>query len=317
MLLEFNDDRTEGYISQPGAVEELLRRHNYWDSRPAHTPSQSKPGYVCSDLDSPPPGPEGDEDRAYMRDKPFREVTGDLMWIARVHRHDILHAVNACSRVANNPGKAHWHALCRIMRYLNYTRNYKLVYKRATAPHVHSYSDSDWAPNYGTYFDNYRSTSGAMHFVDGNPILWKSRRQDRVALSSCEAEFYSGASASKDTVYIDRLTKSLRPDCDLNTDMPVLFMDNKSAIQSALNAQDNEKQRHIDLRSHYLRDTCTREEISIQFVPGSMNPADAQTKALGNTKFHQFRKQGNLRNMPVTTVKPKHVTFDLDRNIRR
>ena len=99
--------------------------------------------------------------------------------------------------------------------------------------------------------------------------------------------------------------------------MPVLFMDNKSAIQSALNAQDNEKQRHIDLRSHYLRDTCTREEISVQFVPGSMNPADAQTKALGATKFHQFRKQGNLRNMHVTTVTPKHVTFDLDRNIRR
>ena len=45
--------------------------------------------------------------------------------------------------------------------------------------------------------------------------------------------------------------------------------------------------------------------------PGSMNPADAQTKALGNTKFHQFRKQGNLRYMPETTVEPKHVTFDL------
>ena len=72
-------------------------------------------------------------------------------------------------------------------------------------------------------------------------MLWKSRRQDRVALSSCEAEFYSGASASKDTVYIDRLTKSLRPDFDLNSDMLTLYMDNKSAIQAALNAQDNEK----------------------------------------------------------------------------
>ena len=170
---------------------------------------------------------------------------------------------------------------------------------------------------YGTYFDNYRSTSGAIHFVDGNPMLWKSRRQDRVALSSCEAEFYSGASASKDTVYIDRLTKSLRPDFDLNSDMPTLYMDNKSAIQAALNAQDNEKQRHIDLRSHYLRDTCTREEIDIQFVPGSLNPADAQTKALGATKFHQFRRQGNLRDMPETQAQPKHVHVQPDGNIRR
>ena len=153
--------------------------------------------------------------------------------------------------------------------------------------------------------------------MDGNPILWKSRRQDRPALSSCEAGFYSGASASKDTVYIDRLTKSLRPDFDLNSDMPTLYMDNKSAIQAALNAQDNEKQRHIDLRSHYLRDTCTREEIDIQFVPGSLNPADAQTKALGATKFHQFRRQGNLRDMPETQAQPKHVRFKPDGNIRR
>ena len=148
-------------------------------------------------------------------------------------------------------------------------------------------------------------------------MLWKSRRQGRVALSSCEAEFYSGASASKDTVYIDRLTKSLRPDFDLNSDMPTLYMDNKSAIQAALNAQDNEKQRHIDLRSHYLRDTCTREEIDIQFVPGSLNPADAQTKALGATKFHQFRRQGNLRDMPETQAQPKHVHVQPDGNIRR
>ena len=91
----------------------------------------------------------------------------------------------------------------------------------------------------------------------------------------------------------------------------------RTIIQAALNAQDNEKQRHIDLRSHYLRDTCTREEINIQFVPGSLNPAGAQTKALGATKFHQFRRQGNLRDMPETQAQPKHVRFKPDGNIRR
>ena len=87
-----------------------------------------------------------------------------------------------------------------------------------------------------------------MHTVDGNPVLWKSRRQDRTAQSSCEAEFYSAASASKDAIFLDRLVKSLRPHHDRT--IPVLHMDNKSAIQSAINAQDNERQRHIDLRAH-------------------------------------------------------------------
>ena len=63
------------------------------------------------------------------------------------------------------------------------------------------------------------------------------------------------------------------------------------------------------------------DKTSFQFVPGSMNPTDAQTKVLGATKqipsVLPYNKQGNLRNIPATTVTPKHVMFDLDRNICR
>ena len=52
-------------------------------------------------------GPAGDADRAFMKDKPYREAIGDLLWIARVYRYDLQYAVNACSRVAGNPGPAH------------------------------------------------------------------------------------------------------------------------------------------------------------------------------------------------------------------
>ena len=123
-----------------------------------------------------------------------------------------------------------------------------------------------------------------------------------MAQSSCEAEYYAAASASKDLIFVDRIMQSLAPDV-LDHPTPVLFLDNKSAIFAATNAQDNEKQRHIDLRAHCIRDSVTRNDMKLQFIPGAENPADAQTKPLGDTKFHKFR---NFHQLVATRNSAQH-----------
>ena len=157
-------------------------------------------------------------------------------------------------------------------------------------PTVESYSDSDWAPNYGTKYNNYRSTTGNVTLVDGNPIHWRSRRQQRAALSSNEAEYYAAAEAAKDCIYISRISRSLAPD-QTKVKMPVLKLDSKTAVTCAKNPADNENQRHIDLRSHFLRECCARRDFDIVHIPGSQNPADTLTKSLGETKFAPYRTQ--------------------------
>ena len=92
---------------------------------------------------------------------------------------------------------------------------------------------------------------------------------------------------------MDRLMQSLSTDQTVHS-TPILFCDNKSAIQAAHNAQDNEQQRHIDIKAHFLRDTIIRKEIKLQFIPGTENPADAHTKPLGEPKFKIFREQHHL-----------------------
>ena len=257
---------------------------------------------LISTRDCPAEGSAGDADRAFMKDKPYREAIGDLLWIARVYRYDLQYAVNACSRVAGNPGPAHWHAVCKILRYLNHTKDLALVYRKHPLPQhadfskpntTLGYSDSDWAPNYGTWFDNYRSTSGKIVSRNQHALLWTSRRQERIAQSSCEAEYYAAAGTSKDLLFVDKIMQSLAPNVR-NHPTPVMYIDNKSAIHAATNAQDNEKQRHIDLRAHCIRDSVTRKDIELKFIPGTENPADAQTKPLGDTKFQKFRAFHNL-----------------------
>ena len=300
MNLTWSDDRSELRIDQPKNVYGILDKYNFRDSKSSYTPALSN--ILLSTMDSPADGPDGDADRAYMKDKPYRAAIGDLLWISRVYRYDITYAVNACARVANNPGPKHWEAVGKVMRYLNHTRDAQLVYRRngSAKLEINGYADSDWAPDYGTYFDNYRSTSGEIIDSNGHAVLWKSRRQDRVAQSSAEAEYYSAADASKDLIFVARIMQSIQPKHVHH--VPTLYLDNKSAIQCAQNAQDNEKQRHIDLRAHFLRDSVSRNDVSLGFISGATNPADNMTKPLGDAKFRQFRDVHNLE-LPVYSSK--------------
>ena len=148
-------------------------------------------------------------------------------------------------------------------------------------------------PDYGDEYDNYRSTTGNITNVAGNPIMWRSRRQDRLAVSVNEAEYYAAAEAAKDCVYINRMVRSLSPDQRLASH-PVLKMDSLTAKTCAENPSDNEKQRHIDLRAHYLRDCVTRGDFAIEHIPGSENPADQLTKSLPEATMSKFREFHHL-----------------------
>ena len=55
------------------------------------------------------------------------------------------------------------------------------------------YSDSDWAGDK----DTRHSVGGYIMYLAGVPILWKSKIQRTVSLSSAEAEYYALAEANK------------------------------------------------------------------------------------------------------------------------
>ena len=54
------------------------------------------------------------------------------------------------------------------------------------------YSDSDLAGD----VDSRKNTSGVIFFLGESPISWQSAKQKVVALSSCEAEYITAATAA-------------------------------------------------------------------------------------------------------------------------
>ena len=65
---------------------------------------------------------------------------------------------------------------------------------------LETFTDSDWSGAKG----HRRSTSAAVHMVNGNVVLASSRGQKSVSLSSAEAELNALASGAADGIYLRR-----------------------------------------------------------------------------------------------------------------
>ena len=107
------------------------------------------------------------------------------MYLSTCTRPDISFAVGMLGRYQSNPGMDHWKAAKKILRYLQGTKDYMLMYKRLDHLEVIGYSDSDYAG----CVDTRKSTFGYIFLLAGAAVSWKSAKQSVIATSTMEAEF--------------------------------------------------------------------------------------------------------------------------------
>lgn len=73
--------------------------------------------------------PATEKEYVYMKNKPYSEVLGSLMY-AQVGTHpDIAYAITSLSCFMLNPENPHWLALMHVIRYIKGTLSYKIRYK--------------------------------------------------------------------------------------------------------------------------------------------------------------------------------------------
>ena len=65
-----------------------------------------------------------------MRQVPYCEAVGSLMYAVVGTRPDIAYAVSYLARFMSNPGHMHWEAVKRVIRYLKGTKDAKLILGR-------------------------------------------------------------------------------------------------------------------------------------------------------------------------------------------
>ncbi|KAL6311037.1 hypothetical protein AAG906_015922 [Vitis piasezkii] len=72
--------------------------------------------------------PKNDLEREQMKNIPYASAVGSLMYAQVCTRPDIAFAVGMLGRYQSNPGIDHWKAAKKVMRYLQGTKDYKLMY---------------------------------------------------------------------------------------------------------------------------------------------------------------------------------------------
>ena len=278
MNISWGPDNSWVRIDQPKFINNMLGEHGFAECRTQKTPAI--PGVLLSTLDSPADDESGDADRSAMKGLPLRARVGSQLWLARTSRPDLSHSVGALTRVVSKPGKAHWDASSYLMRYVAGTKSLGLTFHRddSVLPGQFKptgYTDSDYAPDWGDKYMNYNSTTGWVFTLNGTAVSWRSRRQDRCAQSSSEAEWYAAADAAKEAEHLRLLM------LDLGNPIhgPIyLNADNQSAIKCSENTTNQEQQKHISVRSHFLRQQVRRGVLKLQWVPGADNWSDQFTK---------------------------------------
>ena len=99
-----NGSRAWARVSCPGAIDHHVTAANFDGCKTVSTPAVPKTSCMLSDC--PAPGKSGDAERAEVACFNYRARCGELLWISRVARPDISHAVNDLARVAHNRA---WH----------------------------------------------------------------------------------------------------------------------------------------------------------------------------------------------------------------
>ena len=209
----------------------------------------------------------------------MQERIGCLMYAATSTRPDIAFAVQYLCRCLQRPTPALIRETDHIFAYLARHPSCGLTYTRP-AERLHGYADASW--------ETAASTSGWVVQWQGAALHWGSRKQQCIALSTCEAEIIALSEGAKDMVYFRKLVAGL--DASEQGPSP-LSTDSQSARDVSYNPQHHDRMKHVQRRHFFVRDMVESFELEVPFVRTADNIADMFTKAMKNANdFHRLRR---------------------------
>jgi hypothetical protein len=136
--------------------------------------------------------------------------------------------------------------------------------------------------SYATDPSSRKSISGYSVFLEEARISMKSGQQKSVTLSTAEAELVSGTQCTQDMLFVMRVIESIGM---------TLQLDNKGAVDLAINWSIGGRTRHIEVRQYFLRDLKMLDSVVLtQWLSGSEMSSDLFTKNLARPLFEQHTK---------------------------
>ena len=293
-------------LLQTGLVAKVLNVANMSDCNGVSTPTGSAP--IGSDTDGVP----------FSEAWQYRTVIGMLMYLAANTRPDIAFAVHQAARFSHAPRQSHAIAVKRILRYLKETQDKGLIMTPTADQRVDCYVDSDFAGAFAVENPqdpiSVKSRTGYVILYRGSPLLWVSKMQTQVALSTMEAEYVALSQSMRDLIPIRQILEEIMTtvfrvtptiqyrslskafedvragSMPSSIDQSTVYEDNHACMKFARMAQLSPRTKHIGIPYHWFRSKVESLEIQIEPISTTKQLADQFTKGLSLVPFTTSRK---------------------------
>ena len=274
LAIEIERNRKEGKIilKQESYLNKMLEKFgiNGENVHKQYTPMVTRQVMNRQRRDEKKLKDERDVERS-VRNVPYREAVGSLLYLSGSTRPDIAYATNVLSRHQVNPTNEDWQMILRVFRYLKGTKEMGLRYC-GNRKDVQAYSDASFAD-----CEKSISTCGFVIRLFDDTVMWRTRKQTYVALSMCHAEYVAMSMTCQELVALNRsieliLNKSFHP--------ITLFCDNKAA-ETCTKMNGGNKLRHMTVVSeHYVKECVQRNLVTVRWISTRDQIADIFTKPL-------------------------------------
>lgn len=283
-------DRTQSgdwHLYQPGLTNRIIQALGLTESRTKQTPAVEPLGKCALD-----PSSSGTFN--------YRSVIGMMMYLGNNTRPDCSFAIHQCARFSIDPRVPHEQAVKRIGRYLSGTKDRGLIMKKSDHFGVDCYVDASFAGDWGHFHKNdpscAKSRTGYVITVGNMPVVWSSKMQTEIALSTMEAEYIALSTAMRALLPMRRIQQSF---CEAfcipqtaQSSVSIVWEDNQAAKILASNdpPRMTPRSKHIAIKYHWFRSHLKQGAIEIKYIETSQQKADILTKPLQRQKFQTARQ---------------------------
>ena len=155
----------------------------------------------------------------------------------------------------------------------------------------------DWNKTWSDEATSVLSRTGFVLFYAGCPIIWLSKLQTEISLSTTESEYIALSHSLREAIPMMTMLEEIAKILPISIEMPKLhctvFEDNNSCIELVKFPKMRPRTKHIGLKYHHFRSKVHAGLISVQYINTENQIADIFTKALPEPQFLKLRKALN------------------------
>jgi hypothetical protein len=291
-------------LTETGLINKVLTDAGLEECRGVSTPAETKA--LGSDLEGSPFDKEWD----------YASVIEMLMYLSANTRPDIALAVHQAALFTHHPRASHSAAIKRILRYLKSTKDKGLFMSPGKSLKFDCYVDSDFGGLFAVEDGHNpmcaKSRTGYVLLFSGVPILWVSKMQTQISLSTMESEYIALSQSMRDLIPVREILKEIKhhmlgeqdflpkfssrskafKDATGEEDIPqsTVYEDNAACLQMARMPKLSPRTKNIAIPLHWYRSKVLDLSIEIQAIGTGQQWAYQYTKGLCAEKIIKQRK---------------------------